>query len=904
MKHFLLFLFLLVGICASAQKRPAWIGTTENINVIRGELVVDSMFYLPVRDTAMTNRPSKNGAIIIYGSQFGGDNKVYFYDSVNNRFFRDTVAVGTDTVINNVYYGTKAGLRALDDPSVVQAITTDFLGGTFIKDTADHTTPDNWGTIIVSADGGRFKMQYDGPDHTTWYQSTGESDSAVIQMAIRNCRSGVFIDSGTMLTRWSRLERDNITIQGIPGKSILKLMPSEEDGNAIFIFKDSSDHNITGVKIYGITFDGNTAEQTGANNSLIAMGGPYGGPATDTVTNVLIEDCVFKDAPTTGAIRFISDTNRNDNWVFRNNTFDSSQGYHVTLWGSLNTIWEYNTFRNWANADTSAFPGFNMSTNLNKNPYFFKNRFYNSRGGRFAIEYAGALVGAVFDGNYYNGNRRGGAGTSGGPCVNCVFKNEIKENGDGSHRSGYEIVGGGNKFENITIKNGSFLLICLSDAVAMPGGYDTLRNNWLTLNNIEVKNELGGALGLGGQNVNTTGLQNVKITNFYAETGSSKAAIEISAVRNLTLDNVYSNAKHYNVRFVNSKWSSTDSLSSDIIIRNSTLKASSNIIGLGWPNIFINSPQPLTASKIKNLTIENNHYTNNHIFYEDTVISTWISRGNISANDTIPLYRIDRNFLIAKATGSPNGKVTADKGSIYTDISTNKTYKKTTDGVNTGWIEMPDTAYNPARKADLVVAGTNTNMDTVKIRVDRSKGYVALGDISAPPAYDLQIITDSTISTFTRLYIKQMAKSGTRGTSISLLDGNNDGAAFGYNGSYAYYGSAGSKSIFFQPNGVNKAVLTPSGYFGIGNLTPGYLLTIGSAGNGGIFAMYGNTSGYLLFKAPDNIVSPFTTVWPSVYPSVGQIPKVASAAGGIVTLEYANDNSGSGGGGGTIGFIE
>lgn len=815
-------------------------------------------------------------------------------------------SVGTsDTVINNIYHGSTAGLRALNNTAVIQANTTDFGKAIYVRDTADHTSLDNWGTLIVSDDGGRFKMQYEGKDHTTWYRSTGASDSAVVMMAIRNCKTGVIIDSGNLELRWIRPDRDNITIEGIPGKTILKLQSSAENGNAIFLFKDSADHNITGVKISGLKMIGNTAGQTGINSSIIAMGGSYGGPATDTVTNVLVEDCVFEDAPTTGSVRFISDTLRNNNWVFRNNTFDSSQGYHVTLWGSLNMTWENNIIKNWANADTSAYPGFNMSTNLNKNLTLRNNQFYNNRGGRFAIEYAGALVNAVFDHNYYNGNGRGGAGTSGGPCVNCQFINEIKENGDGSHRSGYEIVGGGNTFFNDRIENGAMLFACLADAVAMPSGYDSLRNNGLNISKVIVKNSLGGALGLGGQNVNTTGLKNVTLTNSQFETGSSKAAIEISAVRNLVIDNLTSNAKHYNIRFVNSKWSSTDSLSSDIIVRNSTLKASSNIIALGWPNIFINSPQTLTASKIKNVTIENNHYSNNRIFYEDTLVSTWTSRGNVSADDTIPIYRYDRNSLLAKASGSPNGKLKADRGSFYTDVTNNKTYRKTSDNSNTGWVEMPDTSFNPVRANYFPVFGKGAGkaMDTSNVMtIDPDKKYVGFGNTASAPAYDWQILTDSTISTFTRVYIKQMAKSVTRGVSFTMVDGNNDGVNWGYNGSYAYYGSAGSKAIYFQPNGVNKAVLTPSGYFGIGNLTPGYQLTLGSAGNPGLFAMYGNIAGYILIKAPDNIVSPFTLLLPDTYPSVGQVMKVLNTAGGVATLGFGTDNSG--GGSGSLEFIE
>ena len=843
---------------------------------------------------------SLNGGLDSVGSLFFQLRDSSLYVRIPGKWVAMTTKGGGAIGGDSVWVGTTSQLRTINDAKIKSGFTTNNGVGTWIVDPSDVTSVDNDANLIIDELGRRWYRNYNGLDDFDWYKKVGVTDSAALSRAIAYCRTGISIGARNLLLRWVRLSRDNITIEGIPGQTILRLQVSEEDGNTIFLFKDSADHNITGVKIYGLTMIGNTAEQTGINNSIMAIGGPYGGPATDTATNVLVENCVFKDAPTTGAVRFISDTLRNNNWVFRNNTFDSSQGYHVTLWGSLNMTWDNNIIKNWANADTSAYPGFNMSTNLNKNLTLRNNQFYNNRGGRFAIEYAGALVNAVFDHNYYNGNGRGGAGTSGGPCVNCQFINEIKENGDGTHRAGYEIVGGGNTFFNDRIENGAMLFACLADAVAMPSGYDSLRNNGLNISKVIVKNSLGGALGLGGQNVNTTGLKNVTLTNSQFETGSSKAAIEISAVRNLVIDNINSNAKHYNIRFVNSKWSATDSLSSDIIIRNNTLKASANIIAFGWPNIYINSPQPLTASKIRNVTIENNNYSNNLIFYEDTLISTWTSNGNIPIGDTASFsFRFDRNALLGRGVGIPENKVTADIGSIYIDLSTQKRYTKTTTNSKTGWVEWPP-PFDAARKPQYVLIGKGSNFDTTyALLVDTTTGYVRIGSKDWSPSVSLLVAQDSTVSPTASIYLVNPKKSDTRITRFVARDGNNEGVLMGWNGSYASLETMGNYPMRFYTNGLQRGVFSAGGNFGIRNSTPGYMLSMGSPGDPAIMDLYGLTSGHVLVQAPDNS-TPFTTKLPGTIGNVGDVLGIASKSGTVIETQWQAPTGGGGGSGASL----
>jgi hypothetical protein len=141
-------------------------------------------------------------------------------------------------------------------------------------------------------------------------------------------------------------------------------------------------------------------------------------------------------------------------------------------------------------------------------------------------------------------------------------------------------------------------------------------------------------------------------------------------------------------------------------------------------------------------------------------------------------------------------------------------------------------------------------------------------------------------------------KADYRPSIITVRDGNNNGARFAYNGTYSSIETFGAVPFRIYTADMPRITVSYGGNFGVANTAPGYQFTLGNAGAGATMAWYGNTAGYLLFKAPDNIVSPFTTVWPSVYPAAGKVMKVASVSGGVVTLEYADDNTGGGGSGG------
>ena len=95
-------------------------------------------------------------------------------------FVRDTIAI----------------LRALDSSVVSDKtrclVTEDGRGGHFVLDKSDTTSADNDGTVIVDANGGRWKRWYTGPVNVRWFGATGRGvadDYAAIEAALAIVRA-------------------------------------------------------------------------------------------------------------------------------------------------------------------------------------------------------------------------------------------------------------------------------------------------------------------------------------------------------------------------------------------------------------------------------------------------------------------------------------------------------------------------------------------------------------------------------------------------------------------------------------------------------------------------------------------------------------------------------------------
>ncbi|AQG79073.1 hypothetical protein AWR27_06890 [Spirosoma montaniterrae] len=84
-------------------------------------------------------------------------------------------------------------------PTIVE--TTDFGGGRWRYDPADTSTPDNTGTCIVTANGGRFKRQYFRSIDVGWFISPGATDHrSALQAAFKVAKTekALVYDTGMM----------------------------------------------------------------------------------------------------------------------------------------------------------------------------------------------------------------------------------------------------------------------------------------------------------------------------------------------------------------------------------------------------------------------------------------------------------------------------------------------------------------------------------------------------------------------------------------------------------------------------------------------------------------------------------------------------------------------------------
>lgn len=119
------------------------------------------------------------------------------------------LAVQLQTRVNRVV-DSIAGLRALSKATYTRAWVTGYYGahdgggGAYQYDPADTTTADNGGTIIVAADGGRWKLQKIGAISVKQFGAKGDGatdDTASINLALAGMGMGtLYFPAGTYMT--------------------------------------------------------------------------------------------------------------------------------------------------------------------------------------------------------------------------------------------------------------------------------------------------------------------------------------------------------------------------------------------------------------------------------------------------------------------------------------------------------------------------------------------------------------------------------------------------------------------------------------------------------------------------------------------------------------------------------
>lgn len=564
----------------------------------------------------------------------------------------------TGSSINNkalhaeVFIGTVAQLRALNTSQYIAAQTTDFGGGDWDISLNDNTSADNGGTVIVDASGKRWKRRYTGLDEVKWYYATPGTDSAVVRRANENCRQGLHFD--TLVYNLHKFRpRSNRIYEGTPGKTVWRLTDASandpKDWRAIVLFNDSATKSIKNVSFTGITFNGNSDNQINPNSVLVRFGGNFGSSGTDTSENITFDNTVWDSCKGQASLWLLSDTNRNRYIVVKNSVFKNAQKGHVQLRGSRDMTFDNVEWYNWTIADSSASSCFGGTSGSKNQPacvrLTIKNcKAYNNKGIRFTFE----ISGTVLSSNFYNiecyGNGRNVNGFSGPGWFGCTWDNVKQFNGGGGHRSGYEIVGADNKITNFYIENGSLTIGSNPRSTSPPPvGFDSLLNSGFIVNTGKIINSKGGGIGIGGHD----SLRNVTIKN--VEVNSSLQAINFfGGVRDCVIEDCKMTVKGLNaVKFYNTYWSAADSISQDIVFRNNVFNSPG--LGAGYPTVTFNAPVATTLAKYRNITFENNQYSQPNLYYKDSTINTWKLKNNARSMDTtIEKLKKSNSILFSK----------------------------------------------------------------------------------------------------------------------------------------------------------------------------------------------------------------------------------------------------------------
>lgn len=208
-----------------------------------------------------------------------------------------------------------ASLRALDSSKHKRAFVAgyyapgDFGGGAYYCDSTDTTSADNGGTVIVGADGARWKLIYQGVLRVRQFGAKGDGatdDTAAIQATINafNAKGGkILFDPGSYGIVSGVTLPETIAATGFDGYQF------EGVGQGVTLKKLSGAGailNISGARcrVSGLTFNANSVAA-----NCIYLNTKFDGQTT------LIEDCAFLSCATGGQGIYNND---GDSYLIRN----------------------------------------------------------------------------------------------------------------------------------------------------------------------------------------------------------------------------------------------------------------------------------------------------------------------------------------------------------------------------------------------------------------------------------------------------------------------------------------------------------------------------------------------------------------------------------------------------------
>lgn len=263
-------------------------------------------------------------------------------------------------------------------------------GARYWLDLADTTTADNGGSVIVAADGGRWKMVERSTMYAEQFGAKGDgstTDTVAIQSAkdalvsggILKFGTGTFlVDTDAALT----VNVPNVTIEGTGPSTIIKAKNSANLSNVIALAA-------TGCTVKNLVVDGN---RTNSGTSPSVSYGVFIGFSTTLIENVEVRECTRVGAFMGSGVSTPININYINCW-FHDNGGNVNGGIGVGIYGGGSFPANYIKiegcrFENNYNL-FAGFPGDSTAVNIQAKDVIFNNNYvknnHNVQGGQIAF---------------------------------------------------------------------------------------------------------------------------------------------------------------------------------------------------------------------------------------------------------------------------------------------------------------------------------------------------------------------------------------------------------------------------------------------------------------------------------------------------------------------------------------
>lgn len=215
------------------------------------------------------------------------------------------------SVTDTISLAQVRAMTAADAPGKVY-LTDAGREGVFVLDLADHSTADNMGTVLVTANGRRYKRQFSGPAYTFWFgvSPTDNDIGPELQTAVNATTGELIIADGQYIQQTEVRMRNNLSLRATPGKVTIVLPKSYVS----LVNPVSTTATLENILIEGINW---VVTATGAGTyGVITIDGP-------TINNLTIQQCKSTDETARDSTNFITvkiqENKTGKNIIVRNN---------------------------------------------------------------------------------------------------------------------------------------------------------------------------------------------------------------------------------------------------------------------------------------------------------------------------------------------------------------------------------------------------------------------------------------------------------------------------------------------------------------------------------------------------------------------------------------------------------